>query len=163
MSASIITIPARSGKAAYAEAGQRIKVINTHGQQVVDTWAFRKDSPQLAAVVNDFLKKNREGTLVGNVLKNRYIRDFDWAANALDDIDYQRFLELQHIFQKMSTKRVPTPLYFLLHIHFLQRSTSHYWKLTSICEREFLFPLHRARATFLQKRIPHPTLSHFHG
>ena len=44
MSTSIITIPARSGKAAYAEAGQRIKVINTHGQQVVDTWAFRRDN-----------------------------------------------------------------------------------------------------------------------
>ena len=44
MSTSIITIPARSGKAAYVEAGQRIKVINTHGQQVVDTWAFRRDN-----------------------------------------------------------------------------------------------------------------------
>lgn len=63
-------------------------------------WAFRNDSPKLAAVVNDFLKKNREGTLVGNVLKNRYIRDFDWAANALDNDDFSRFLELQAIFQK---------------------------------------------------------------
>ena len=54
----------------------------------------------LESAVNDFLKKNREGTLVGNVLKNRYIRDFDWAANALDDSDYERFLDLQHIFQK---------------------------------------------------------------
>jgi membrane-bound lytic murein transglycosylase MltF len=63
-------------------------------------WAFRNDSPKLAAVVNDFLKKNREGTLVGNVLKNRYIRDFDWAANALDNDDFARFLELQGIFEK---------------------------------------------------------------
>lgn len=63
-------------------------------------WAFRDDSPKLAAVVNDFLKENREGTLVGNVLKNRYIRDFDWAANALDNDDFARFLELQGIFQK---------------------------------------------------------------
>ena len=63
-------------------------------------WVFREDSPQLESAVNDFLKKNREGTLVGNVLKNRYIRDFDWAANALDDSDYERFLDLQHIFQK---------------------------------------------------------------
>ena len=63
-------------------------------------WVFREDSPLLEAAVNDFLKKNREGTLVGNVLKNRYIRDFDWAANALDDSDYERFLELEHIFQK---------------------------------------------------------------
>jgi uncharacterized protein YcgI (DUF1989 family) len=40
MSDSLITIPARRGKAAFAVAGQTIKVINTHGEQVVDTWAF---------------------------------------------------------------------------------------------------------------------------
>lgn len=34
------TIPARGGKAARLNAGERIKVINTHGEQVVDTWAF---------------------------------------------------------------------------------------------------------------------------
>src|SRR5260370_9208410 len=37
-----ITIPARKGKAAFAAKGQIIKVINTHGQQVVDTWAFNR-------------------------------------------------------------------------------------------------------------------------
>ena len=41
--ASLITIPARKGKAAILEAGQEVKVINTHGQQVVDTWAFNRD------------------------------------------------------------------------------------------------------------------------
>ena len=35
-------IPARSGKAAFVQAGQALKVINTHGQQVVDTWAFNQ-------------------------------------------------------------------------------------------------------------------------
>ena len=35
-----VTIPARGGKAVLLKAGQRIKIINTHGQQVVDTWAF---------------------------------------------------------------------------------------------------------------------------
>ena len=34
------TIPARSGMAALVAGGQKIKVVNTHGQQVVDTWAF---------------------------------------------------------------------------------------------------------------------------
>jgi len=34
------TIPARCGKAAIVVAGQKVKVINTHGEQVVDTWAF---------------------------------------------------------------------------------------------------------------------------
>jgi hypothetical protein len=37
---SLITIPARRGKAQRIQEGQVIKVINTRGQQVVDTWAF---------------------------------------------------------------------------------------------------------------------------
>ena len=36
------TIPARRGKAAYVAANQVIRVINTHGEQVVDTWAFNR-------------------------------------------------------------------------------------------------------------------------
>jgi uncharacterized protein YcgI (DUF1989 family) len=35
-----LTIPARRGAAARVAAGQRVTVINTHGTQVVDTWAF---------------------------------------------------------------------------------------------------------------------------
>ncbi len=38
----LVTIPARRGKAAFAAKGQVIKVINTHGEQVVDTWAFNR-------------------------------------------------------------------------------------------------------------------------
>ena len=38
-----ITIPARRGIAARIAKGQRIEVINTHGSQVVDTWAFAGD------------------------------------------------------------------------------------------------------------------------
>ena len=38
----IVTIPPRQGKAAFVGKGQLIKVIQTHGQQVVDTWAFNR-------------------------------------------------------------------------------------------------------------------------
>jgi len=37
-----IEIPARRGKAAFVSQGQTISVINTHGEQVVDTWAFNR-------------------------------------------------------------------------------------------------------------------------
>src|SRR5207253_5995200 len=37
-----IEIPARRGKAAFVSAGQTVTVINTHGEQVVDTWAFSR-------------------------------------------------------------------------------------------------------------------------
>ncbi len=40
MSSEIVAIPARSGKAVSLRQGQAVKVINTHGEQVVDTWAF---------------------------------------------------------------------------------------------------------------------------
>jgi membrane-bound lytic murein transglycosylase MltF len=63
-------------------------------------WALRKNSPLLLESVNAFLKNNREGTLIGNILRNRFIRDFDWAGNALGEEDYRRFNELQHLFQR---------------------------------------------------------------
>ena len=37
------TIPARSGKAVRLAKGQSIRIVNTHGEQVVDTWAFNSD------------------------------------------------------------------------------------------------------------------------
>src|SRR6267154_987733 len=42
MTDSLIEIPARRGKAALVSAGQIVTVINTHGEQVVDTWAFNR-------------------------------------------------------------------------------------------------------------------------
>lgn len=42
----LITIPARKGKAALVHKGQRVRVINTHGSQVVDTWAFSIADPR---------------------------------------------------------------------------------------------------------------------
>lgn len=40
---TLLTIPARQGKAHRVREGQIVKVINTHGDQVVDTWAFNAD------------------------------------------------------------------------------------------------------------------------
>ncbi len=37
-----IQIPARKGKAAFVSQGQSVKLVNTHGSQVVDTWAFAR-------------------------------------------------------------------------------------------------------------------------
>ena len=34
------TVPARRGKAVRVEAGRALKIVNTHGTQVVDFWAF---------------------------------------------------------------------------------------------------------------------------
>ena len=37
------TVPARGGKAVHVGRGRAIRIVNTHGEQVVDTWAFNAD------------------------------------------------------------------------------------------------------------------------
>ena len=39
----IVEIPARRGRAVRLDRGQSLRIVNTHGQQVVDTWAFNAD------------------------------------------------------------------------------------------------------------------------
>ena len=58
----LVTIPARSGKAAVVEAGQRIRVINTHGQQVVDTWAFRRGE------LTEFMSMEHSRTFLSRIM-----------------------------------------------------------------------------------------------
>jgi len=38
-------------------------------------WVFRKDSPKLKAAADKFIKKNAKGTLMGNMLYNKYAKD----------------------------------------------------------------------------------------
>ena len=60
--ASQITIPARRGKAALLSRGQSVRVINTHGQQVVDTWAFRRDD------LAEFMSMEHSRTSLGRIM-----------------------------------------------------------------------------------------------
>ena len=66
-------------------------------------WAIRPDSPQLKAFLNTFLKDNREGTLFGNIIRNRYIRDFDWTENAVGAEELGRYRKLSALFRKYGT------------------------------------------------------------
>ena len=59
---SLIAIPARRGKAVTLNQGQSIRVINTHGQQVVDTWAFRRDD------LAEFMSMEHSRTSLGRII-----------------------------------------------------------------------------------------------
>jgi len=63
-------------------------------------YAFRKNSPQFAAAIDAHVKDFSAGSLHGNMLINRYLRDFKWVENSLDADDYGRFEELAHLFHK---------------------------------------------------------------
>jgi len=62
-------------------------------------FAIRENSPLLKHSLNEFLKTHRQGTLKGNILINRNIKNYDWAQNALEASDYRRFQDLVGIFQ----------------------------------------------------------------
>ena len=62
ITSQVVTIPARGGKAAFVEAGQRVWVINTHGQQVVDTWAFRRDE------LTEFMSMEHSRTFLSRIM-----------------------------------------------------------------------------------------------
>ena len=58
----MITIPARRGKAAFLRRDQHIKVINTHGQQVIDTWAFNQSD------LTEFMSMEHSRTALGRIM-----------------------------------------------------------------------------------------------
>jgi membrane-bound lytic murein transglycosylase MltF len=67
-------------------------------------WALRKDSPKLMAVVNDFVKTHRQGTLFGNVLIRRYLLSTEMVRNAISPAGMKRFEQTAQIFQTYSPR-----------------------------------------------------------
>ena len=63
-------------------------------------WAFRKNSPQLAELVNAFVKEHKQGTLTGNVVLSRYLKDTRWTRNALEEPDRSRYASMVGLFEK---------------------------------------------------------------
>ena len=79
--------------------------ITLHPEVAVRTggeiaWAFRKNSPQLEKVVNAFVKKNRKGSLLGNMLFNRYLKSTKFVKNSLSDQELAKFRTTIEFFKK---------------------------------------------------------------
>ncbi len=75
--------------------------VNTGGEIA---WAFRKNSPKLKAVINEFVKKNKQGTLMGNILINRYLKNTKYITNNLSDQELAKFDEVIDLFKKYGGK-----------------------------------------------------------
>jgi uncharacterized protein len=58
----MIEIPARRGKAARLRKGQTVSVVNTTGQQVVDTWAFNAED------FSEFMSMEHSRVAIGRIV-----------------------------------------------------------------------------------------------
>lgn len=65
-------------------------------------WGMRKGSPKLEQITNEFIRKNKKGTMLGNVLFKRYLVNNKWARNTLGPKEQKRFEDLVALFQKYS-------------------------------------------------------------
>ena len=63
-------------------------------------WAFRKHSPGMKSAVDEFMLGNRAGTLHGNVLLKRYLKNTRYVRNSLHSKEMEKFNETAHLFQK---------------------------------------------------------------
>ncbi len=67
-------------------------------------WAMRRETPELKAIVDDFLRRNGEGSLLGNMLLKRYLEDNTYIRNHLASPEMKKFNETAHLFQKYAAK-----------------------------------------------------------
>ena len=79
--------------------------IQVHSDIAVRTggeiaWAFRKNSPKLRAVINEFVKGHKKGTLIGNMLLKRYLKDTKYVKNSLSEPELEKFEAMVQLFKK---------------------------------------------------------------
>jgi membrane-bound lytic murein transglycosylase MltF len=79
--------------------------IELHPEAAVATdreiaWAVRADSPKLRERVGEFLRENRKGTLMGNILFKRYLRSTRWVEKSLSQESLGRFGDTVALFRK---------------------------------------------------------------
>jgi membrane-bound lytic murein transglycosylase MltF len=65
-------------------------------------WAIRKNSPQLKATLNGFVKTHKAGTAFGNELLRRYLKDVKYVKSATSEEEMKKFRELVAYFRKYS-------------------------------------------------------------
>jgi len=63
-------------------------------------WAVRKGSRRLLSSLNDFIEKNKKGTLLGNILFKRYYQNSKWIKNPTTATESQKLDKLIGLFKK---------------------------------------------------------------
>jgi len=67
-------------------------------------WAFRKKSPILKSVINQFVAKSKKGTQTGNVILKRYFEDNKWVRDSLSAKELKKFESMVKLFQRYADK-----------------------------------------------------------
>jgi len=96
-----------SHKARFWE--QIFENIKVHSNIAIRTggkiaWAFRKNSPKLKAVINEFVKGHKKGTMLGNILFKRYLKNTKYVKNSVSEQEMKKFQAMVHLFKTYAGK-----------------------------------------------------------
>ena len=73
-------------------------------------WVIRKDSPKLEAVVNEFVKDHKKGTMLGNILFKRYLKENKWVKNSAEKGEMEKFENMVAMFAQYGDQYSFDPL-----------------------------------------------------
>ena len=65
---------------------------------------MRKGSPQLKAVMDDFVKNHGQGTTFGNMMIKRYTKDTKWVKNSTSEAEMKKLQAYVKYFQKYAAE-----------------------------------------------------------
>ena len=67
-------------------------------------WAVRPNNPKLRKNLNTFIKANKKGTLIGNILFKRYYKNRKWIKNPLEEGEREKLEEFLLLFKKYGSR-----------------------------------------------------------
>lgn len=73
-------------------------------------WAIRKGAPQLKALVDQYMAGHRSGTVIGNTVIRRYLREGKWVKAATSREELGRFERTIAFFRKYAAQYAFDPL-----------------------------------------------------
>ncbi|MHC8598062.1 MltF family protein [Arenicellales bacterium IMCC55707] len=85
--------------------GELLKNIRIYGDLAVNSggqiaWAVRPATPKLLESLNRFVRENKKGSLLGNILFTRYYKKNKWITNPMSKEDRARLAEMRRLFEK---------------------------------------------------------------
>ncbi|MGV6827082.1 MAG: transglycosylase SLT domain-containing protein [bacterium] len=63
-------------------------------------WAVRKNNPALHESLNIFAREVKKGSLMGNILFNRYYKSTRWIKNNISPAEHEKLMTLVHLFKR---------------------------------------------------------------
>jgi membrane-bound lytic murein transglycosylase MltF len=67
-------------------------------------WAMRKGSPQLKAVMDDFIRTHGKGTMFGNMMAQRYLKNEKYLRNSTSEAEIKKFEAYMKYFQQYAAE-----------------------------------------------------------